>query len=179
MKIKVQAAFLALCFTLCGFRFVFFAFGHTFQRYQRGAFVQINQADTGGGTAGFAHLFHFGADEHATGSDEHQIVRRGNEYRTDQFAISLAGVDGDDALAAPALAGVVGNRRAFAVAVLGGGEHLQIAADFGGEQADDAAVFRQPHAAQAAAAASAGAHAFVGLQVEFGFAAVFFVVQAA
>lgn len=38
-KIKVQAAFLALCFALCDFRFVFFAFGHAFQRYQRGAFV--------------------------------------------------------------------------------------------------------------------------------------------
>ena len=126
------------------------------------AFVQINQANACCGAAGFADLFDFGADEDAAAGNQHQVVGFANQGCGDQIAVALAGVDGDIALSAFVFTTVIGNRGTFAVAVGGGGQHLQIALrGFGckSNQADDFAVGRQAHTAQAAAAATGRTHA--------------------
>ncbi len=75
--------------------------------------------------AGFADLGNARADQHAAGGDQHDLVVSRNELRGDELAVALAALDRDHALRAAAVARVLGDRRALAVAVLRRGEHRQ------------------------------------------------------
>src|SRR3954471_5496817 len=73
--------------------------------------------------AHLADLVHARADEHAAVGDQHDLVIRRRERRRAHLAVALGRLDRDHALRAAAVAGVLGDGRALAVAVLGGGEH--------------------------------------------------------
>src|SRR5262245_52637043 len=83
------------------------------------ALVERDQRDALRRTAGLADLRHRGADEHAPGRDQHHLVLLLDQHRADHGAVPLGGLDRDHALAAAAMARVLGDRRAFAVALLG------------------------------------------------------------
>ena len=94
-----------------------------------------------------ADLRHRGADQHAAGGDQHHLVVVVDQDGAHQGAVALRGLDRDHALAAAAVLGVLGDRRALAVAVLGGGEHRLLL------------VLRHQHADHALAAVLGQAHA--------------------
>src|SRR4051812_6557003 len=57
------------------------------------------------------------------GGDEHHLVVLHDQHRADDRAVSLRGLDGDHPLPAAAVARILGDRRALAVALLRRGEH--------------------------------------------------------
>src|SRR5262245_13639886 len=68
--------------------------------------------------AGDAHANHLAGVGH-----QHDLIALGDLDDGDHAAVALAGLDGDDALAAAVLLAVVVERRALAVAALGHGQH--------------------------------------------------------
>ena len=87
------------------------------------ALVERDQGHALGGAALLADLRHRGADQHAAGGDQHHLVVVVDQHRADQRAVALGSLDRDHALAAAAVARVLGDRRALAEAVLGRRQH--------------------------------------------------------
>ncbi len=63
------------------------------------------------------------AHQHAAVGDQHDLVVRPHQRGGDDLAVALALLDRDHSLGAAAVARVLDDRRALAVAVLGGGQH--------------------------------------------------------
>src|SRR5262245_19059237 len=87
------------------------------------ALVERDQGHALGRAAHLADLRHRGADQHATGGDQHHLVVLVDQHRADDRAVALRDLDRDHALPAAAVARILGDRGALAVAVGGGGEH--------------------------------------------------------
>src|SRR5580765_6994745 len=87
------------------------------------ALGEIDERDTLRRAAHLPDLVHARADQHAAGSDQHDLVVGRGERGRDDLAVSLGGLDRDHALRAAAVARVFRDRRTLAVAVLRGGEH--------------------------------------------------------
>ena len=73
--------------------------------------------------AEFADFGDAGAHQHALVGDQHDLVVGMHQRRGDDLAVALALLDRDHALGAAAVARVLGDACALAVAVLGGGQH--------------------------------------------------------
>src|SRR3954464_6496647 len=112
------------------------------------AFPERDQGHALGGAAHLADLRHRRADQHAARGDEHHLVVVVDQHRANDRAVALGGLDGDDALPATTVARILAERRALAVAVLGGGEN-SLRLVVGGEHAPHALGFAQAHAAHA------------------------------
>src|SRR5258708_38740877 len=121
------------------------------------ALVEVDERDSLRGAAYLANLVHTRADEHAAGGDQHDLVFRGDERGGDHLAVPLAGLDRDHALRAAAVARVLGDRGALAVAVLGGGEDA-LGLVLRHQERDHLAALGDVHAAHAARAPTPGAH---------------------
>src|SRR5204863_7280771 len=87
------------------------------------AVAQGDQRDALRGTALLADLRHAGADQNPAGRDQHHLVVVVDQHRADHLAIALGSLDGDQALAAAAVARIFADRRALAEDVLGRGQH--------------------------------------------------------
>src|SRR5919106_5860018 len=85
------------------------------------ALAQRDECYALGGAPHFADLRHRSADEDAAGGNEHHLVLLVDEHGADEGAVSLRDLDRDHALAAAAVARIVGDRGALAVAVRGRG----------------------------------------------------------
>src|SRR5262245_1195919 len=121
------------------------------------ALVERDQRDALRRAAGLADLRHRGADEHAPGRYQHHLVILLDQHRADHGAVPLGGLDRDHALAAAAVARVLGDRRAFAVAFLGRREH-RARFVLRREHAHHPAAFGEAHAAHAGGLAAHRAH---------------------
>ena len=73
--------------------------------------VERDQRHALGGAAHLADLRHARADQHAAGRDQHDLVVLVDQHRADDLAVALGGLDRDHALAAAAVARVLGDRR--------------------------------------------------------------------
>jgi hypothetical protein len=86
-----------------------------FQTGQLFAVVERNQRDALRRPAHAANLGNPGADQHATGGDQHDFVFVIDQLGADHLAVALAVGNGDDALRAAAGMAEIGQRGAFAV----------------------------------------------------------------
>src|ERR1700674_4775637 len=85
--------------------------------------IQVDEGHALRRAAHLADLFHARADQHASRGDQHDLVVRRGECSGDDLAVALGGLDRDHPLGAAAVARVFGDRRALAIAVLGGRKH--------------------------------------------------------
>src|SRR5690606_11661989 len=89
--------------------------------------LALGQADQGHALGVAADTRDFrtaGAHQRATIGNQQNLVTVAHQYRTDQLAVALAGLDADHTLGATTLARIIGQRGALAVAVLGGGKDV-------------------------------------------------------
>src|SRR5882762_11396598 len=107
--------------------------------------------------AHLAELGDAGADQYAPSRDQHHLIVVVHQNGADHLAVPLGSLDRDHALAAAPVAGVLAKRRAFAEAVLRGGEHT-LGFIVGREHAHHALTLAQPHAAHAGRLAPHGTH---------------------
>ena len=109
------------------------------------------------GPAELADFADAGAHQHALVRDQHDFVIDMHQGGGDDLAIAFALLDGDHAFGATAVARVFGDARAFAVAVLGGGQHGLVFVLGHQHRYHGLAIF-QHHAAHAARIAPHGAN---------------------
>src|SRR6185437_7218138 len=81
------------------------------------ALGEVDERDALRRAAHLADLGHPRADQHPARGDEHDLLFRGGERGGDDLAVALRGLDRDHALRAAAVARVLRDRRALAVAV--------------------------------------------------------------
>src|SRR5690554_898770 len=96
-----------------------------------------------GVAADLGNLRGAGTDQGATVGNQQHLVAVGDLHRAHQVAVALAGLDRDHALGTAALAGVIGDRGALAVAVLGGGEDVAVAVGLDHDHAAHPLAFGQ------------------------------------
>src|SRR5471032_567002 len=87
------------------------------------ALVQVDEGHALGRAAHLADLGDARTDEDSARGDEHDLVQRRDEGGGHHLAVALGRLDRDHALRAAAMAGVLDDGCALAVAVLGGREH--------------------------------------------------------
>src|ERR1700674_4345572 len=121
------------------------------------ALSQIDEGHALGGAAHLADLVHARADQHTARCDQHDLVLGRGERGGHDLAVALRGLDRDHALGAAAVARVFGDRRALAVAVLGGGEHaLRLVLRH--QQRDPLAALGEVHAADPTSSSTHRSH---------------------
>src|SRR5690606_8454851 len=132
------------------------AFGNALDTRQTVAIVHTDQRDALRGAAHFADFRHPRAHQHTAIGDPHDLIGRHHQHGAHNLAVALGGLDGDHALGAAAMTGVLPYRRALAVTVLGCREH---AAGFvvGHQQGDHRLSLFEGHAAHTARIAAHGA----------------------
>src|SRR5690606_38750027 len=126
------------------------------QSAELGAFVQRDQRHALRGAAQFADLGHAGAHQHAGIGDQHDLVVGMHQRGGHDLAVALALLDGDHALGATAVAGVLGDRSALAVTVDRGGQHALLLVH-GHQHGNHALAVLDHHAAHASGVAAHGA----------------------
>src|SRR5262245_19153217 len=97
--------------------------GDLLDRGELGSRVEVDQADALRRTPHLADLGHGRADQHAPRRHEHDLVVLVHQDGAHGLAVALGRLDRDHALGAPAIAGILGDRRALAESVLGRGQH--------------------------------------------------------
>ena len=93
------------------------------QAAQFGAFVQANQGYALCGAAKFTDFADAGAHQHALVGDQHDFVVDMNQCGCNNLTVALALLNSDHALGTTAMARVLSNASALAVAVFGCSEH--------------------------------------------------------
>ena len=121
------------------------------------AVIQTDQRDALRRATHHANLGDSGAYQRAALGNQHDLIVFLDQLRGDDFAVALGGLDGDHAFGAAPVAGVFGDRGAFAKAVFGGGQD-KLFFVFSDQQRDDALAFVEVHAAHTARAATHWAH---------------------
>ena len=86
------------------------------------ALIQTDQRDALRRATHHANLGDAGAYQRAALGNQHDLIVFLDQLRGDDFAVALGGLDGDHAFGAAPVAGVFGDRGAFAKAVFGGGQ---------------------------------------------------------
>src|SRR6266853_749869 len=102
---------------------VLFLLGDALHARELGALVEVDQPHPLGRAPHLADLLHARAYQHAARGDEHDLVLVAHQHRADDLAVPLGRLDRDHPLRAPAVARVIGDRRALAETVLGRRQH--------------------------------------------------------
>ena len=135
------------------------------------ALVQRNQRHALGGAAHFADFTDPRAHQHTAVGDQHDFIVRVYQRGSHHPAVALGLLDGNHPLGATAVACVLCNVGALAVAVFGGGQYTGAGRfrpiDFGGsifchQHGNHALAVLQVHAAHAARIAAHGTHIVLG-----------------
>src|SRR5471032_912259 len=121
------------------------------------ALVQVDEGHALGRAAHLADLGDARTDEDSARGDEHDLVQRRDEGGGHHLAVALGRLDRDHALRAAAMAGVLDDGCALAVAVLGGREHA-LGLVLGHQKRDHLAALREVHAADPASSPAHGPH---------------------
>src|SRR5438552_8175260 len=127
---------------------VLFLLGDALDARELGAFVEVDQAHALGRAPHLADLLHARAYEDAARGDEHDLVLVAHQHRADDFPVSCGGLDRDHPLSASPVAGVFGDRRALAEAILGRSQHRLILA-VRDQHRDQPAALGEPQASSA------------------------------
>src|SRR5260221_2041809 len=115
---------------------------------QPGQFFIRPEIDQGNALRGPAHFPDFRdprANQHAAGVNQHDLVLVLDEGSRNHIAVAGAGLDRDHALGTPAVAGVFGDQRTLAEALLGGSQYRE-GLVLGHPQRNHLLPARQPHA---------------------------------
>src|SRR5690606_9885629 len=131
-------------------------FLHSLQADQHLVPGQLDQGDALGVAAQQGHFVDAGTYQGALVGDQHDLLAVLHLDGADQLAVALVGHHGDHALATAALLRELLDRRALAVAALGGGEDLRML--FGNDHGNQLLAFLQAHATHAAGGTAHGAH---------------------
>src|SRR6185312_10150765 len=121
------------------------------------ALAEVDERHALGGATHLADRLDARADQHATGRDQHHLVLGAHQRRGDHLAVARRLLDRDHALGAARMPRVLDDRRALAVAVLGGCQH-RLRLVLGHEQRDYLLVLAERHAAHAVSVASHRPH---------------------
>src|SRR5271155_2075452 len=90
---------------------VFLGLDHPLEAGELLAFAEVDQRHALRRAPHFPDRFDLGADEHATGGNEHDLVVLMHQRRRDNLSVAAALLNGDHALAAAAVTGVLDDRR--------------------------------------------------------------------
>src|SRR5882724_7523126 len=126
--------------------FFLFLLGHPLHARELGAFVEVDQAHPLRRATHLADLLHARPYQDAARGDQHDLVLVAHQHRSDDLAVPLGRLDRDHPLRAAAVAGVFGDRRALAEAVLGRGQH-RLGLGVGDQHRDDLLLRPELHAA--------------------------------